>query len=46
MLARLRCALTGHDWPEWQAWIHGGRGAFFRRRYCKRCGTEGVETDG
>lgn len=47
MLDRLRCLVGGHAWPEqWPAWMHGGRGKFFRQRYCLRCGHGEVEVDG
>lgn len=46
MRNRLRCLIRGHDWPAWPAWTHAGRGKFYRQRYCRRCGTEQLETDG
>jgi hypothetical protein len=37
MRNRLRCWLSGHQYPDWPAWTHGGRGRFYRQRYCRRC---------
>lgn len=37
MINRLRCWLDDHPWPEWSAWVHGGRGAFYCERHCPRC---------
>jgi hypothetical protein len=56
MLGKARCALLGHPAPligasigdtaSWTTWIHAGRGAFYRTRTCRRCGTHLKEFDG
>lgn len=46
MISRLRCLLTGHEWPDWSAWVNAGRGAFYRERHCPRCHAHQTERDG
>ena len=46
MRNRLRCLLRGHDWPHWPTWTHAGHAKHYRQRWCQRCGTEQLETDG
>lgn len=45
-IARLLCALRGHDWGDWSSWSHAGRGRFVRVRSCTRCWTRASEQDG
>lgn len=46
MRNRLLCLIGRHDYPDWPAWVHGGRTRYYRQRYCRRCGHQALETDG
>lgn len=56
LIAKAACALLAHPQPapgatpgdtaQWTAWIHSGRGRFYRVRTCPRCGTQLKEFDG
>lgn len=57
ILGKIKCALSAHPQPapppatqgdtsQWTAWIHSGRGRFYRTRTCARCGLQLKEFDG
>lgn len=43
---RLRCLIGRHDYPDWPTWTHGGRGTYYRQRWCRRRGKQALETNG
>jgi hypothetical protein len=46
MRDRLRCLFGGHDFPDWPAWQHAGRSAYYRQRFCRRCQRKQEQNDG